>query len=149
MKKSIGTSPFQLVYGIDAIFPASLAMPVMKYVQEEDSEPNPTQRRINQLIEVHKEREALCEKIQGYQDKLKQVFDKRAKVNSFKLGDMVLKWDARYEDKGKHDKFDKLWKCPFLVSAFAGRNAFFLEDSEGNRVGVGPVNGSFLKYYSS
>lgn len=26
-KKSIGTSPFQLVYGTDAIFPASLAMP--------------------------------------------------------------------------------------------------------------------------
>ena len=33
-KKLIGTSPFQLVYGVDAIFPASLAMPVMKYVQE-------------------------------------------------------------------------------------------------------------------
>ena len=46
-------------------------MLVMKYVQEEDSEPNPVQRRINQLIEVHQEREALCEKVQGYQDKVK------------------------------------------------------------------------------
>ena len=60
-------------------------MPVMKYVQEEDSEPNPTQRRINQLIEVHQGREALCEKVQGYQDKVKQVFDKRAKAYSFNL----------------------------------------------------------------
>ena len=148
-KKSIGTSPFQLVYGVDAIFPALLAMPVMKYVQEEDSEPNPVQRRINQLIEVHQEREALCERVQGYQNKVKQVFDKRAKMTSFKLGDMVLKWDARHEDKGKHGKFDELWKGPFSVFAFAGRNAFFLEDSEGNRVGVGPVNGRFLKHYSS
>ena len=32
-KKSIRTSPFQLVYGIDVIFPPSLAMPVMKYIQ--------------------------------------------------------------------------------------------------------------------
>ena len=87
VKKSIGTSPFQLVYGVDAVFPASLAMPVMKYVQEEDSEPNPIQRRINQLIEVHVEREALCEKVQGYQDKVKQEFDKKAKMTSFKLGD--------------------------------------------------------------
>ena len=31
-KKSIGTSHFQLVYGVDVIFPASLAMSVMKYV---------------------------------------------------------------------------------------------------------------------
>ena len=148
-KKSIGTSPFQLVYGVDAIFPTSLAMLVMKYVQEEDSEPNLVQRRINQLTEVHQEREALCERVQGYQNKVKQVFDKRAKMTSFELGDMVLKWDARHEDKGKHGKFDELWKGPYSISAFAGRNAFFLEDSEGNRVGVGPVNGRFLKYYSS
>lgn len=53
IKKSIGTSPFQLVYGTDVVFPASLALPVMKYVQEDEAEPNPTQRRINQLIEVH------------------------------------------------------------------------------------------------
>jgi hypothetical protein len=33
-KKSIGTSPFQLVYGTDAIFPASLGSLVMKYLQE-------------------------------------------------------------------------------------------------------------------
>ena len=124
-------------------------MPVMKYVQEEDSEPNPVQRRINQLIEVHQEREALCEKVQEYQDKVKQVFDKRAKMTSFKLGDRVLKWDARHEDKGKHGKFDGLWKGPFFISAFAGRNAFFLEDSEGNLAGGGPVNGRFLKVYSS
>ena len=30
--KSIGTSPFQLVYGTDSIFPASLGFAVMKYL---------------------------------------------------------------------------------------------------------------------
>ena len=106
-KKSIGTSPFQLVYGTDAVFPASLALPVMKYVQEDEAEPNPTQRRINQLIEVHELR-GLCEKTQSYQDKVKQVFDRRTKDDTFNLGDQVLKWDARFEDKGKHGKFDEL-----------------------------------------
>jgi len=28
-KKSIGMSPFQLVYGVDSMFPSSLAIPVM------------------------------------------------------------------------------------------------------------------------
>ena len=41
-KKSIGTSPFQLVYDTDVVFPTSLALPVMKYVQEDEAEPNPT-----------------------------------------------------------------------------------------------------------
>ena len=37
-KKSIGASPFQLIYGTDAIFLASLGSPVMKYLQEHDTE---------------------------------------------------------------------------------------------------------------
>ena len=41
-KKSIGTSPFQLVYGTDVVFPTSLGVPMMKYIQEESSELNPT-----------------------------------------------------------------------------------------------------------
>ena len=66
IKKSIGTSPFQLVYGIDVIFRASLAMPIMKYIQEDESESNPTQRGINQLVEIHQIREGLCDKAQKY-----------------------------------------------------------------------------------
>ena len=31
-KKAIGASPFQLVYGIDAIFPIQLGMPVLKFL---------------------------------------------------------------------------------------------------------------------
>ena len=65
-KKSIGTSPFQLVYGTDAIFLASLGMPMMKYIQEENSELNPTQRRINQQNKLHQIREALCDKAWTY-----------------------------------------------------------------------------------
>ena len=77
------------------------------------------------------------------------MFDKRDKVVCFNLGDMVLKWDSRHEDKGKHGKFYELWKGPYSICSFLGRNAYFLEDSEGNRVGIGPINGRFLKHYLS
>ena len=46
-KRSIGTSPFHLVYGTDSIFPASVGSPMMKYLEEHDIESNPLQRRIN------------------------------------------------------------------------------------------------------
>ena len=36
-KRVIKTSPFQLVYGIDAVFPASLGELVMRFLQEEES----------------------------------------------------------------------------------------------------------------
>ena len=78
---------------------------------------------------------------------MKQVFEKREKSNSFNLGDKVLKWDARYEDKGKHGKFNNLWKGPYTIFSFCGKNSYFLKDSEGLQVGIGPVNGKFLKHY--
>jgi hypothetical protein len=37
-KKSIGTSPFQLVYGMDVTFPINLALPVLKLFQEVNEE---------------------------------------------------------------------------------------------------------------
>lgn len=52
-KKSIGTSPFQLVYGVEAIIPVQLALPVMKFFQEEVEESNPTQRWMLQMIELN------------------------------------------------------------------------------------------------
>lgn len=105
--------------------------------------------RIDQLVEIHQIREGLCDKAQKYQDKVKHVFDKRAKADSFSLRDLVLKWDARHEDKGKPGKFDELWKSPYSICSFLGRNAYFLVDSEGKRIGIWPVNGIFLKHYLS
>ena len=40
-KKSIGMSPFELVYGVDTVFPASLAALVVKLLQEVGSEEVP------------------------------------------------------------------------------------------------------------
>ena len=80
---------------------------------------------------------------------MKHVFDKRVKANVFKIGDLVLKWDARYEDKGKHGKFDNLWKGPYIVSTHLGNNSFFLADLQDQTVEIGSVNGRFLKHYFS
>ena len=45
--RSIGTSPYELVYGMEAIFPSSLGAPVMKLLQEAQVQPNDIERRIN------------------------------------------------------------------------------------------------------
>ena len=50
-----------------------------------------------------------------------------------------MKLDARHKDKGKHGKFDELWKGPYSICSFSGKNAYFLEDSKGNIVGIGPI----------
>jgi hypothetical protein len=55
-KNSLGTSPFQLVYGLDVVFPTQLGLPVLKFLQEEAKEPNDIHRMIFQIIEVQQTR---------------------------------------------------------------------------------------------
>jgi hypothetical protein len=45
------------------------------------------------------------DKLQKYQDNMKALFDKKYKDMEFLPEDLVLRWDARKEDVGKHGKF--------------------------------------------
>ena len=110
---------------MEARFPSSLGIPVVKLLQEIQAEPNNIQRRINQTIHLQQTREEVYHRTQILQDKLKKIFDKRTKAEDFFIGNKVLKWDSRREDKGKHGKFDFLWKGPFVIQAVQGNNTHF------------------------
>ena len=62
------------------------------------------------------------------QERIKNIYDRKAKADKFQLEEVVLKWDARNEDKGKHGKFENLWKGPFNIAAYRGQNAFLLKE---------------------
>ena len=140
-------SPFKLVYGIDDVFPTSLIVPVTRLLQEVGSEDDDNQRRINQMIHLQKMREEVSQNAIQLQEKIKKIYDQKTKVEKFQLDDVVLRWDARNEDKGKHGKLDNLWKGPYRISAYRGQNAFLLSEMDGQDFPVGAVNGRLLKHY--
>jgi hypothetical protein len=146
-KRSLGVSPFQLVYGVEAIFPSHLTFPVEKFFQDCQGEPDDMIRRIQQLVEVQQAREQLLDKAHQHQQKIKQAFDRRVRKEDFQLGDLVLKWDAPKKDKGKHGKFEALWIGPFRISEIFPNNTYRLQDLEDAEVFGGPVNGHFLKNF--
>jgi len=148
-KRSIGTSPFKLVYGIEVVFPIQLVLPVAKFLQEVDSEPNDFTRRILHLVELQQVREHLLEKTKLHQRRIKENFDMKVRVDIFKASDLVLKWDAVRQDKGKHGKFDALWIGPFIISHVQQNNTFILQNLEGDEISGGPFNGRFMKLYFS
>ena len=112
----------------------------MKFLQDSQEEPSDIQRRIYALIELQQERESVEEKAQLYRTKIKERFDRNIKENTFFNGDMVLRWDARKEQKGKHGKFDNLWFGPFIVSNILENNNFVLQTLDGEELS-NPVNG--------
>ena len=105
-----------MVYGTDVVFPIQLGIPIIKFFQDSQEEPNDIQRTIFALIELQQEREALDEKAQAYRKKIREIFDRKVKEDTFSFGDMVLRWDTEKEQKGKHGKFYNLWFGPFIIS---------------------------------
>lgn len=83
-------------------------------------------KRICDLAEVHQIWDQLVEKSATTQKRIKEAFDRKAKTDNFQVGDLVLKWDALKENKGKHGKFDALWTRPFVITQIQGNNNFML-----------------------
>ena len=71
---------------------------------------------------------------------------KKEKDKEFLPSELVLKWDARKEDVGKHDKFDHLWFGLFRIAATEGKNSFLLENLDGKDFDA-PINGRYLKHF--
>lgn len=147
IKKSIGMSHFQLVYKVDTIFPSSLVIPIMKILEEMNNETNDMQRRINQMIHLQQTREEVYQNNSKLQGRIKKIYDSKTKEDNFNLGDVVLRWHVRNEEKGKHAKFENLWKGPYKILAFGGKNAFLLEELNGEYYLGGVINGMILKHY--
>jgi hypothetical protein len=66
-KRSLGTSPFHLVYGIEAIFPTHISLLMAKFLQYQQGELDDMVKRIHQLVEVQQTREKLLDKEHDHQ----------------------------------------------------------------------------------
>jgi transposase InsO family protein len=66
-KKSLGTSPFQLVYGMEVVFPTQLALPVWKFFQDHEGEPDHMVKIIHQVVEVQQTREQVMDIAHSHQ----------------------------------------------------------------------------------
>eukprot|EP00253_Pinus_taeda_P031446 PITA_31446 len=118
---------------------------VVKLLQEAGSEEDHFQLRISQMIHLQHTREEVFHNTFRLQERIKNIYDRKAKADKFQIEDIVLRCDARNEDKGKHDKFENLWKGPYRIVSYRGQNDFILKEMNGEDCPGGPVNGRLLK----
>ena len=83
------------------------------------------------MVELQQIREQVIGELEAHQQRIKGMFDKRAKASNFQVRDWVLKWDAVRHDKGKHGKFDSLWIGSFVIAQVHKNNTFKLQNMEG------------------
>lgn len=54
------------------------------------------------------------------------MFDKKEKDRKFEENDLVLMWNGRCQEKGKHGKFEALWLGCFVVVGNKGEDSYYL-----------------------
>lgn len=101
-KASIGTSPFNLVYGREVVLPTHLVIPSLSLVQYIDEvSTSSLQLRQMEIIKLEEQREQASKTHAHHQALIKSSFDSSIITRkNFQMGDLVLKWDKAHEEKG-------------------------------------------------
>jgi hypothetical protein len=78
-KTSTGKTPFELVYGLEAKLPVNIQIPVLRFVQQYDTDAEAIQGRINQLVELDETRRVALGQMIKNQEKVKNTFDHKSR----------------------------------------------------------------------
>jgi hypothetical protein len=91
---SLGTSPYFLVYGKDAILPPNIYLPSLHLAQSSRGRSsNFLQTRMDTLVKLKEERIKVKEYFHMHQQRIKRWFDKHVVGDKqFQVGDLVLKF---------------------------------------------------------
>jgi hypothetical protein len=76
--------------------------------------------RLMSLLDLEEKRNVTLEHVSKHQVVIKWWFDKRVKIKSFKILDLVFIWDKPKENKGSHLKFNRIWMDPNHISKILG-----------------------------
>ena len=147
---SLGTSPYFLFYGKEAILPLKIYLSSLQLTQSScGRSSNFLQTWIDTLLKLKEEWNKAKEKIHIHQQQIKRWFDKHVVGDKqFQVGDLVLKWDKSSEASGKNSKFQKLWLGPYEIANKIGDATYRLQYLQGDLEKL-LVNASILKRYFS
>jgi hypothetical protein len=131
---SLGISPYFLVYGKEAILPPNMYLASLQPAQSSrDQSSNFLQTRIDTLLKLKEERKKEKEKFHIHQQRIKRWFGKHvAGDKQFQVGNLVLKWDKASEAKGKHSKFQNIWRGLYEIAEKIGDATYRLQSLHGD-----------------
>lgn len=97
-------------------------------------------------LEDRRRKKGSCRSHYRTPGQVKKIFDQRERPRKFMEEDKVLLWDKRTETRGAHNKFEIMWKGPFVISQELGSNAFRLKYFNGDDLPLS-YNGQNLKVF--
>jgi hypothetical protein len=138
-------TPFQLVYGQEAILPIEFELPFLRVaIDNRLGDPESLQARLLQLEALDEKRREAYLHTYAMQKYRKSFYDSKLAPKPFKVGDLVLLYDSRFfKFPGK---LQIHWMGPYEVVDINPNGSAQLKDFEGKLLPT-RINGYRLKLY--
>ena len=129
---------------MEAVLPIEMGVHSLKTVLESEIlEADWLQSIYDQLCMLDEKRVKALYHIQGYQRRLRKVFDKKVRTRDLKSGDLVLK-EIRAPVQDANRKFKQNWADLYIIKQIYSRGAVRLMDLDVNHF-TKPTNMNQLK----
>ncbi|KAL0405440.1 UNVERIFIED_CONTAM: hypothetical protein Slati_3857900 [Sesamum latifolium] len=141
------STTYALVYGVEAVFPLEQQiLPLRIRIQEGLTEEENARIRLEELEALDEKRLEAQQRLECYQARLSKAFNKKVRLRSFQVGDLVLA--VRKPIITTHrtkNKFLPKWDASYVFKEAYTNGAYKLVAEDGLR--IGPNNEKFLKWY--
>ena len=108
VKTATGFSPYQLVHGVESIFPVECEIPSLKLAIELLLETSPFEEHLVHLEKLDEQRWDALLALEFNKRRVKIQYDKSVHPRRFSEGDLGLLWDQTKEPLGA-GKFNPMW----------------------------------------
>ena len=144
-KGTTGFSPFQLVYGQEAILPIEFEIPSLRVaIENKLGDEESLRARLTNLEALDEKRREAYLNTLATQNRRKSYYDSKLRPKEFKVGSLVLLYDSRFfKFPGK---LQMHWIGPYEVVDVNPNGSLQLKDFEGNLLPT-RINGFRLKPY--
>ena len=114
VKTSTGFTPFQLVYGLEAVFPIECEIPLLQMAIELLPATSEEEKRLLYLAQLDENRRDATLAIETHAKRMKAQYDRNVTPRNFSEGDLVLVY-GQANDKLGAGKFIPMWHGPYVV----------------------------------
>ena len=141
-------SPFELVYGQEAILHVEITLDACKVARQNDlSVSEYHDLMMDSIDEVTEARLLALKEIEKDKLDVAKAYNKKVKAKTFQVGDLVWKTVLPLKTKDRRfGKWSPSWEGPFRVTRVVPGNAYMLEYLDGEGLPKA-LNGCFLKRY--
>ncbi|KAF3636836.1 hypothetical protein FXO38_23979 [Capsicum annuum] len=146
VRTSTGETPYLLVYGIEAVIPAEVEIPSLRFIVEVEIDDDEWVKTRMEHLSLIKEKKltSVCHG-QLYQRRMARAYNKKVRLRNFEVSQLVLRRILPHQVEAK-GKFSPNWQGSFVVKKVLLNGALYLTDIEGKMAEMA-INADAVKRY--